>query len=338
MQQDSAHTAIMEYKSKDIETGKTIVIKLPKCGDKRNNVEDYDLLKSYRDEERLIKLLVTPEYELDKERRTNGGNQLQIGVEEALKRLLHCHPFPRYQGPFDKPMDEKTYGVCSLTHEEDQYTFKSYTTFKHDDNQDCQMWKIKNEQNAEKLNLHFTFNTEHVKCGSSLSGPASDKRMSIMYTCEKHSCVIMCPCAVCNNISAACRNICRGNTCKTCTVQCMEHHIDIPRKYKEEVDSFTIPCSTQLFEPPRITPRSALGKGCTDGKQYAGIPRKCEKCRFDLLDHQIHHHVVHGRCKFCTIDIRVLDKKTSEKIWVKQEKSDKTIKKHVVPATRYSLE
>ena len=144
----------MEYKSKDIETGKTIVIKLPKCGDKRNNVEDYDLLKSYRDEERLIKLLVTPEYELDKERRTNGGNQLQIGVEEALKRLLHCHPFPRYQGPFDKTMDEKTYGVCSLTHEEDQYTFKSYTTFKHDDNQDCQMWKIKNGQNG--TNLTFT--------------------------------------------------------------------------------------------------------------------------------------------------------------------------------------
>ena len=313
------HNQIMEYKGKDIKTGENIVLKLPKCGDERNNVENYDSLKSYNEEEKLIKLLVTPEYQLEKERKAKGTNQLNIGDKKALEKLLHCHPFPRYQGPFDKPMDEKTYGMCSLTHEEDQYTFGSYTTFKHGDNQPCQMWKINDGQDKDKLNLHFTFNTDQVLPKHNLSGPAADRNMSIMYNCEKHKCVIMCPCAVCNNISAACRKICRGNPCRSCSVQCTDHHIDIPRKYDEVFDSFTIPCSTQLFEPPRITPRAALRKSCTDGKQYAAIPRKCSKCRFDLLDHQIHHQVVHDRCKFCKVDIRVLEKKTSEKMWVKQE-------------------
>ena len=31
-------------------------------------------------------------------------------------------------------------------------------------------------------------------------------------------------------------------------------------------------------------------------------------CRVDLLDHQIHHHVVHVCCKFCKVELRVLDK------------------------------
>ena len=70
-------------------------------------------------------------------------------------------------------MDEKTYGMCSLTHEEDQYTFGSYTTFKHGDNQPCQMWKINDGQDKDKLNLHFTFNTDQVLPKHNLSGPAA---------------------------------------------------------------------------------------------------------------------------------------------------------------------
>ena len=51
--------------------------------------------------------------------------------------------------------------------------------------------------------------------------------------------------------------------------------------------------------------RCALG-GCSNGRKYAGIPRDCDKCRVDLLDHQIHHHVVHDRCKFCKVELRIL--------------------------------
>ena len=38
--------------------------------------------------------------------------------------------------------------------------------------------------------------------------------------------------------------------------------------------------------------------------KYAGIPRNCSQCQIDLLDHEVHHHIVHYRCKFCRETLR----------------------------------
>ena len=66
--------------------------------------------------------------------------------------------------------------------------------------------------------------------------------------------------------------------------------------------AFTIPCSTNQFLP--MYDNIEYGNENYAGHCYAGIPRKCEKCRLDLLDHQIHHHVLHYRCKFCKSVLR----------------------------------
>ena len=95
----------MEFKSSIRNTNNIITLKLPKCGNKRNILENYDIAKSKDEEEKFIKIIITPRYQREKEcEQLRQANQEIIGDKEALGRLLKCHPFPRYQGPFNKPM------------------------------------------------------------------------------------------------------------------------------------------------------------------------------------------------------------------------------------------
>ena len=74
-------------------------IRLPKCGNKRNIAENYDIEISRHEEENYIKILNTPLYQREKEvEKLLEENKDIIGSEEALEKLLKCHPFPRYQG------------------------------------------------------------------------------------------------------------------------------------------------------------------------------------------------------------------------------------------------
>ena len=110
-----------------------------------------------------------------------------VGDREALDKLLKCHPFPRYQGPFSNTMEGKMYEFDSP--EEDTYDFITYTTFKHRKTQQCQVWEVI-EQGHDKLKLHLLFNTSPANEDYMLSGPASGPNMTIMYTCQKGNCVI----------------------------------------------------------------------------------------------------------------------------------------------------
>ena len=105
--------------------GHTIMrITLPKCGNKRNVIENYDIERSRHEEEIYIKILNTPQYQREKEaEKLRQENKEIIGDEEALEKLLKCHPFPRYQGPFHNTLTDKMYEF--MTPEEDLYTFQS---------------------------------------------------------------------------------------------------------------------------------------------------------------------------------------------------------------------
>ena len=302
--------------------GRTIMrIILPKCGNKINVIENYDIERSRREEEIYIKILNTSQYQREKEvEKLRQENKEIIGDQEALGKLLKCHPFPRYQGPFHNTLTDKMYEF--MTPEEDQYTFQSYTTFIHEDSQPCHVWEIK-DKSKDKLKLHLVCNTYPVVIDHTLSGPASKNNMAIMYTCQKRKCVIVCPCMVCSNVTPACKRICGSDPCNNCSAQCTDHPIDLPRKFNINVHSFTIPCYSKTFGPTRIQPSSAI-TSCSDGHRYAGIPRSCDKCRLDLLDHQIHHHVLHGSCKFCKIELRKLDKETNVKLYRNVEEMQQT--------------
>ena len=271
-------------------------LKLPKCGNERNILDCYKLTdKQLSDEERCIATLTSSEGYLHQERMKNpGNNQLQT-KEEALQMLLLSHPFPKHQGPFEKHISEVQYGfgIHEKENENNQYTFNSYTTFLHDDNQSCKHWSINSVQNAGEPKHELTFTITEIKDQLKLQGPASDLNMSIMYNCNKHQCVIMCPCTICersDNLSP----------------QCPVHHVDLHRKFDENLHSFTIPCSSNKFLP-LYKEHFKFGDDYHTGHRYAGIPRSCPQCRLDLLDHQIHHHVLHHFCKFCTIVLMVLE-------------------------------
>ena len=183
------------------------------------------------------------------------------------------------------------------------------TTFKHSNSMQCQTWRINKYKNTNKDKLNpLLFKTEPVTSELKLSGPASSRKMSIMYTCQNYECIIMCPCAVCNKPPSA------------YNVQCDEHHVDIPRKYNKHVDSLIPPCDDHTFRPVEGPLEDlATTTACKNEHKYAGIPRSCVNCKTDLLDHQIHHHVVHGSCKFCQVSLRVFENE-SLRTWKEETK------------------
>ena len=266
-------------------------LRLPKCGSERNWLECYKITeKQLLDEERCIDTLTSTEGWLHIQRRRNPGI-IVYTKEEALQKLLFSHPFPRHQGPFERHISELQYGYKGYgDDEDDKYTFNEYTTFLHDNNQLCKYWNINSMQNVGEPKHVLTFTTKEPEDDMKLYGPASNHNMSIMYGCNNYGCVVMCPCTVCEIRSS----------------QCLKHHVDLHRKFDLNIHSFTIPCSSNKFLP--------LYKDCiksgdefNTGHKYAGIPRSCNQCRLDLLDHQMHHHVLHQRCKFCAIVLMILE-------------------------------
>ena len=175
----------MEFKSTN-NHGIQLSIKLPKSGSKQNFIKNYSIDRLRYEEEKYIKILNTPYDEClqstEYEKYMNRKNEYAKS-EEALYKLVKCHPFPMFQGPFSNTMTERTYEFCEP---QDQFNFESYTTFIHDNMQPCQIWKVL-QQNDDKLGLHLKFHTQPVieESIGTLHGPASKHNMAIVYTCQK---------------------------------------------------------------------------------------------------------------------------------------------------------
>ena len=266
-------------------------VSLPKCGKNRNMLECYCLTDDQLStEETCIRTLNASEGYINQQK-NKPGNDLLKSKQEALQKLLSNHPFPIHQGPFEKHISGLQYEYRGDGQDGEPYTFYSYTTFKHESNLPCKLWSINSEHIPGEPKHVLAFTTEDKQNGMKLWGPASDLNMSIMYNCNKHECVIMCPCTVCE-----------VDPSKS---QCITHHVDLPRKFNIKVDSFTVPCSSEKLLP-LYNDRIKSDEFHT-GHKYAGIPRSCLRCRLDLLDHQIHHHVLHSRCKFCAVVLRLFE-------------------------------
>ena len=246
-----------------------------------------------------MQILTSPDRNLIYKKRIPGPDGiLPETKQEALQKLLLMHPFPRYQGPFkNNIIDNLQYDHFTSQYEEesDCFFFNSYTTFVHKDSQPCKLWSINNQLDNDEPKLSLTFTTKEIPSVLNLCGPASDLNRNIIYNCNHHKCVIMCPYKICE--------ICE---------QCLEHHVDLQRKFNSKLDSFTIPCSSNQFIPWDETTLDYVDNEFDEGHKYAGIPRSCKQCRLDLLDHQIHHHVLHHHCKFCSVIKRIWDKVDSK--------------------------
>ena len=285
---------IMEYLSTIPEND--YKLSLPKCGNNRNVLECYSTTeKQLAEEDKCMNTLDASEGYLNQQKYNNKNNGLIETKQEALTKLLTNHPFPIHQGPFERNINGLQYN-CSVDGQDGMsYTFYTYTTFVHKSDQPCKVWSINSPHIPGEPKHVLTFTTEDVH-GVKLWGPVCDHNMSIMYNCNMHGCVIRCPCTVCEAAPSK--------------PQCQKHHVDLQRKFNLKYHSFTVPCSSDKLLP-LYKDRIKLGIELHTGHKYPGIPRGCQQCRLDLLDHQIHHHVLHHRCKFCKLVLRILEKKES---------------------------
>ena len=300
----------MEFVGINVSEQIEVKIRMPKFGNIRN-VCPRDVMENYEKKENVI--------------RTKLRNDTPIkGIERPVRRirqgifeLLRLHPYPRCCGPY----------ACFINGNK---TFKFFVTFTHSAAQVCGRWSIDQTETLDRNDPRFKLSS----CKLELSGPASTWSKKILYPCQQNKCSIQCPCNLCSTDDQPCNRYCAESPCDNCDQQCQEHKCDLDRKYTNK-DSFTIPFYyNNLDENARSedTNRLLVYDCETNGPyepeknfiKHSGIPRSCTQCQIDLLDHEVHHHVLHFRCKFCRKYLRLLRNRTLDKnnAW-KQEKEIK---------------
>ena len=122
----------------------------------------------------------------------------------------------------------------------------------------------------------------------------------MVYTCSNQSCVIKCPCHVCRAPRGDCCQSRQSRlNCKACSPQCSLHQITVPFMFNPSQNLYTI--ITENMSKYRY----AHG--------YAGIPKSCEHCVSDLLEHQVLHLVIHEFCRYCRFESRPLEYKKASR-------------------------
>ena len=97
----------MEYKSIDNISRRELTINLPKCGDKRNIIENYHIEEMKHEENAYIKIINSPTYESLKiaEKRRKKGERF-VGDREAIDKL--AIPSQDTRGPLTTQWKEKS--------------------------------------------------------------------------------------------------------------------------------------------------------------------------------------------------------------------------------------
>ena len=268
-------------------------------------------------------------------------NLMREGIARPVKRirqgifdLLKLHPLPRYCGPFTGPIDghwnyNYFYRLSEEYSNDADKHFIYFVTFIHPAAQSCGKWTFDANKTNNKMKPKYTVESANA----TLSGPASTLTKTIVYPCEHGNCWIECPCNLCTSCDEPCDSVCAKMPCGECDQQCLEHKCELDRTYSEK-DSFTIPFYFQdLDEEARTNDNNLSAYSYGDGRgygydyepektfiKYAGIPRSCTKCQVDLLDHEVHHNVLHYRCKFCRKSLRLWKNNPVNYIQLMQEK------------------
>ena len=216
------------------------------------------------------------------------GNERQ-DVPKTLQHVLSHHPFPLSQGTLCLQLGS----VASDSKSQHNVMVKNMV-FKHcSDDQRCQEWVPKVPGIPCWAGDNETYNVGEVKF--SIEGAASTMSMEIVYTCNLSKCVIFCACRICRDKTFCSKQVhIKVETCRKCSRQCTIHALKMPRLFNVEVEMFTMvteKVDEYLFAVP-----------------YAGIPKSCEVCKLDVMEHQAFHLVPHLQCKFCKHESRPFKK------------------------------
>jgi hypothetical protein len=206
----------------------------------------------------------------------------------SLRHLLNGHPYPVSQGPVMIPLDTNT-DPKRLPHIVIGYK----TVFTHNHTQKCVRWVPEVTGVAAWTEDEDSYSVSDLEFR--IQGAASTMDMGVIYTCHMSGwsgCVIYCSCSVCTKTRSHCQKLHRKEPCSECNTQCTTHQIMLSRIFDTETDQYSI-----------ITERITKYRFA---HVYAGIPKSCESCSQDLLEHQVLHLVFHMRCRFCRFEMRPL--------------------------------
>ena len=170
--------------------------------------------------------------------------------------------------------------------------FRQRTEYSHSQDQACYEWIPTRSGLAAWSKTKFDDPVSYSVNDSkyNIAGAASTSSMSVVYTCTLQGCVIFCPCSLCVDTEISCKKICGNFPCTNCSRQCKEHYLRLPRAFNPSTDHYTV--VTDMIDCARyIIP-------------YTDIPISCQNCTQDTYEHQIFHHVFHGQCKFCVMEMR----------------------------------
>jgi hypothetical protein len=125
-----------------------------------------------------------------------------INVEPGpLNFILGKHPFPLCQGPFVMPLDNDA--AWDFEHKvklSNKVAFENRTMFLHANEQECFEWvPTRTGNNAWNPDSNQDHIYDLQVTVHSVQGPASKMNMGIVYTCNKSTCVVHCPCTLCND-------------------------------------------------------------------------------------------------------------------------------------------
>ena len=222
-----------------------------------------------------------------------------------------------FAGPWDRSItDDLTLGETTLTYDE-------YTKFQHEQKKEHFELKI-NYEKYESLEVYEKMDAleiKETKVKGSISGACMDLQIGkdgldkVFYTCEGDQCKIPCPCENCVGTSTEnywCevhREVKHGrdfdSETELYTIRNSDSH-DISGRQKYSVDEDfgteldideTNKRCCQRSKPCKLAPYCQT----FDRIKFAGIPKDCELCRRELLNHEAYHLVIHSTCKFCKV-------------------------------------
>ena len=283
------------------------------------------------------------------------GNNFNERVS-ILKKLSLKHPWMIKQGPFNLPIGcikgDGLHTYCKNGGKPD--TFRSWTTFVHTDDTPCQLWGVQpltypaGETKLDDIYTSMVSSTRIGACGgrakTELHGPASgliDRELN--YPCDRGMCWIQCSCKECSGenvfickvhnlnmknagykapklLDISANHVAANINCYPCKGQCREHIIGLRRLFNPITDSFTISLSGFQFDLDKPTPGTKNISPPAFIERYPGIPRDCNHCQEDLLDHEVYHKVIHLSCKFCKKNSKLLYDTCSRKQFVECHK------------------
>ena len=219
------------------------------------------------------------------------------GFEGKIQEEYNKSPVGQYMGPYDQNKQLMLRAQLPMS----KLYFEKYTKFRHQELTPCKILKI-GDSYAEISDLHkidaLQISDRDISEIVNIR-QEYEKDDQIFYSCQNTGCFIPCPCS----------------PCCTDDRQCLEHRIQHIEQFDMEKHSISIRSTETFCIDKNFFLQSYILK-------YPGIPKKCCKCKKDLLHHNSYHLVFHENCKFCRQNRFKLFPKTAKELHDDQKKED----------------